>query len=263
MVGFYATAKGIPEYINMLEDAQLKAKRAKLPITNETLVAIATKAILSTNGFPRTTDAWEDLDPKDKTWSNWKDTYSKAFVKQELRLKAAGDGDRFGSAHAAPQDTPIDPTAPLPTPTPAATLNSSTTSMEHLTTSPTLLSTRRLSSSNLSTTTRSSSTQTNASSVKSRLFANKSTASRTSLEILQLLLPLVLLVPLPPPMLLAGLSAAIVSPMVISCALVTAAKPAAIVSATMTNLPPDAILWKAAKPTTRDGKPPEILGQEY
>ena len=52
MVGYYATAKGIPEYINMLEDAQLKDKRAKLPITNETLVAIATKAILSTNGFP-------------------------------------------------------------------------------------------------------------------------------------------------------------------------------------------------------------------
>ena len=38
----------IPEYINMLEDAQEKSEQANNPITDATLVIIATNAMLST-----------------------------------------------------------------------------------------------------------------------------------------------------------------------------------------------------------------------
>ena len=41
-------AEGIPEYINLLEDAHKKAVRAGNPITAATVVMIATNAMLST-----------------------------------------------------------------------------------------------------------------------------------------------------------------------------------------------------------------------
>eukprot|EP00804_Cyclotella_cryptica_P005381 CCRYP_017446-RA/>CCRYP_017446-RA protein AED:0.44 eAED:0.44 QI:0/-1/0/1/-1/1/1/0/181 len=59
MLGFYTTADGIPEYINMLEAAQRKLARANLPMSDDQLLAIASTAILASNHFPRPTDDWE------------------------------------------------------------------------------------------------------------------------------------------------------------------------------------------------------------
>ena len=42
----------VPKYINKLEDAQKKALRASLPITNKWLVATASKSLLSAASFP-------------------------------------------------------------------------------------------------------------------------------------------------------------------------------------------------------------------
>ncbi len=42
MLSFYTDADGIPEYINMQEDAQRKLEWAKLPMSNEQLLAITT-----------------------------------------------------------------------------------------------------------------------------------------------------------------------------------------------------------------------------
>lgn len=47
MMTFYAKADGIPEYIDMLKEAQRKSIQAKLPISNDQLLAIAL-AIAST-----------------------------------------------------------------------------------------------------------------------------------------------------------------------------------------------------------------------
>jgi hypothetical protein len=62
----------IPEYINRLEDAQKKAHRAGLPITNEWLVATASKSLLIAASFPIQCAVWEAELPVTKTWPAWK-----------------------------------------------------------------------------------------------------------------------------------------------------------------------------------------------
>jgi hypothetical protein len=52
MLGYYTTAEGIPEYINMLEEAQRKLERANLPMLDDQLVAIASTSVLAANDFP-------------------------------------------------------------------------------------------------------------------------------------------------------------------------------------------------------------------
>ena len=99
IIGYYKDSAGIPEYINKLEEAQLKAKQSHLPITNEMLVAISNKDVLATGNLPCTTKSWEDRDATLKMWDLCKTNYSKAHNKLELRIRAAGYGDRFGSAN--------------------------------------------------------------------------------------------------------------------------------------------------------------------
>jgi len=72
MMSFYATAEGIPEYINKLEDAQHKLARANLPMQDVQLLAIASTAVLASQHFPRATDEWEAMAPALKTWATLK-----------------------------------------------------------------------------------------------------------------------------------------------------------------------------------------------
>ena len=53
MMSYYTKADGIPEYIDMLEDAQCKLERGNLPMTDDQLLAIASTAVLATKHFPR------------------------------------------------------------------------------------------------------------------------------------------------------------------------------------------------------------------
>ena len=69
MLGYYADAEGIREYINMLEDAQRKLARANLPMSDDQLLAIASTAILASDHFLRATDEWEALSRDHKTWT--------------------------------------------------------------------------------------------------------------------------------------------------------------------------------------------------
>ena len=68
-------SEGIPEYINTLEDGRDKAVRAGAPITNNMLFIIATKAMLTTEQYPRANETWEELDVDQKTWTAWKTIY--------------------------------------------------------------------------------------------------------------------------------------------------------------------------------------------
>ena len=70
MRDYHYTAEGIPEYINMLEDAQRSALRIDTnnPITNAPVLVIATSAFLKDNRFPHTSEDWEDLSSTEKTW---------------------------------------------------------------------------------------------------------------------------------------------------------------------------------------------------
>ena len=92
---------GIPEYIHTLEDAQAKAARANVPITDTMLMIIATNAMLQTEQYPRANDEWEDMPVIDHTWAKWKLLYRTAAKKAAIKAKATGGKDLFGSAHAA------------------------------------------------------------------------------------------------------------------------------------------------------------------
>jgi hypothetical protein len=83
------------------ENAQHKAARACLPITNQTLTVLASAALLAANTFPRTTELWEELDPTNKTWAAWKTAYLAAHKKRANRLRATGGADYLGQANSA------------------------------------------------------------------------------------------------------------------------------------------------------------------
>jgi hypothetical protein len=63
MSQYYKGLPDIPEYNFLLEDAQCKAARACLPVTDQTLTVLASTALLAADTFPRTTELWEELDP--------------------------------------------------------------------------------------------------------------------------------------------------------------------------------------------------------
>ncbi len=107
MMGYYATTEGIPEYINSLEDAQRKLRRANLPMDDANLVAMASTAVLASQHFPRTTDEWEALPIANKTWAEWKIRYRAAHIARKRQLLASGGTDPFHGAHAATESTGI------------------------------------------------------------------------------------------------------------------------------------------------------------
>ncbi len=63
MHNYYTQADGIPQYINMLEDAQKKAKQAGMPTADVKLVMIALVAVLATQHFPRKVNDWGKTSP--------------------------------------------------------------------------------------------------------------------------------------------------------------------------------------------------------
>jgi hypothetical protein len=95
----------ISEYIFLLKDAQCKAARACLPITNQTLIVLASTALLAADTFPRTTELWEELDPANKTWAAWKTAYLAAHKKRAIRLHATGGADYLGHVNSAHSTT--------------------------------------------------------------------------------------------------------------------------------------------------------------
>ncbi len=64
----YIQADGIPQYINMLEDAQKKLTRAGMPIADVKLVMMASAAVLRAQHFPRKVNNWEGLPSTSCTW---------------------------------------------------------------------------------------------------------------------------------------------------------------------------------------------------
>jgi len=101
MLGYYAAAEGIPEYINMLEEAQRKLARANLPMLDDQLLAIALTAVLASEHFPRPTDEWEALPRANKMWLAWKAHYRAAHIARKWQQLAAGHTtSHHGGAHA-------------------------------------------------------------------------------------------------------------------------------------------------------------------
>jgi hypothetical protein len=101
MSQYYEGTPDIPKYIFLLEDAQRKAARARLPVTNQTLTVLASTALPAADTFPCTTELWEELDPANKTRAAWKIAYLAAHKKRANRLCATGGADFLGRANSA------------------------------------------------------------------------------------------------------------------------------------------------------------------
>ena len=87
MQRYHLEVEGIPEYINMLEDAQWQAGRAGQTIADETLLIFASTAVLTSECFPRANGDWEDRAERYKTWANWKSAYKQAHAKARVKRK--------------------------------------------------------------------------------------------------------------------------------------------------------------------------------
>ena len=111
MQRYHLEVEGIPEYINMLEDAQRQAGRAGRAISNDTLLLFASMAMLTSERFPRANDAWEDRAEPDKTWAACKLAYKQAHAKARVKAQAHGGNTKFGATNssARPEDQlPLD-----------------------------------------------------------------------------------------------------------------------------------------------------------
>ena len=71
MWAIYVTTDTIPQYIVALDKAQLQAAMAKMPIPDNYLMMVATKAMLSSERFPRANEEWEDLEKVSKLCMKW------------------------------------------------------------------------------------------------------------------------------------------------------------------------------------------------
>ena len=72
MLHWWQDDQRVPEYINKLKEAQKKALRTNLPITNDWLATTASLSLLTAGSFPKQQTDWDALAPALKTWAAWK-----------------------------------------------------------------------------------------------------------------------------------------------------------------------------------------------
>ena len=60
MQRYHLEVEGIPEYINMIEEAQIQAGRSSQTITYETLLLFTSTSMLTIKRYPQANDEWED-----------------------------------------------------------------------------------------------------------------------------------------------------------------------------------------------------------
>ena len=101
MQSYHLEIEGIPEYINILEDAQKQAGRAGWIIADETLPLFASRSILTTEQYLWTNNNWEDQSEDQKTCADWKTSYKRAHAKAFVKAQAAEVSVKFGAANAA------------------------------------------------------------------------------------------------------------------------------------------------------------------
>ena len=91
MQTMHITTDMIPQYIAALDKAQLQVARTEIPILDNYLMVVATKAMLLSKRFPRANEDWEDLENVSKSWMKWCKLYKKADMKETIQIQAGGD----------------------------------------------------------------------------------------------------------------------------------------------------------------------------
>jgi hypothetical protein len=100
LMQYYMQADGIPQFMVMMEDAQKKAKRVGIPITNVELVMMTLVADFAAQNFSREVDNWEGLLAASCTWQAWKVAFCLFHLKCQRQLQALGGGEPLCCAHA-------------------------------------------------------------------------------------------------------------------------------------------------------------------
>ena len=85
MQRYHLEVKGIPDYMNMLKDAQRQAGQEGQIVSNETLLLFFSTAMLTTERIPRANYDWEERAERDKTWMQWKLAYKKAHAQTRIK----------------------------------------------------------------------------------------------------------------------------------------------------------------------------------
>ena len=104
MKELYKDTDGVPQFINAMEAAQGKSKRAKLVINDEYLHAVALKSLLQSGDYEIETWEWLKLPEADQTWEDWKTMFRAAYVAKR-RSKEVREGEQKpfgGSAQFGP-----------------------------------------------------------------------------------------------------------------------------------------------------------------
>ena len=70
MQRYHLEVEGIPEYINMLEDAQKQAGRAGQIIAYKTLLLFTSTSMLTADRYPRDKNNWRDRSEGKNTWAH-------------------------------------------------------------------------------------------------------------------------------------------------------------------------------------------------
>ena len=97
-----------------MEEAQKKAKRAGLPITDNWISAFATSYLLITNEFPNDRPEWDGNPKADQTCKARKEKFNPLHKNLECVTNLARGEDSFGAAAATQLIHGIDPTTVPP-----------------------------------------------------------------------------------------------------------------------------------------------------
>ena len=74
MKTLYKDSYGATQFINAMEAAHRKSKRAKLVINDEYMHAVALKCLLQSDEYETETREWLKLPENEQTWAEWKTT---------------------------------------------------------------------------------------------------------------------------------------------------------------------------------------------
>ena len=75
MKTLFSDEEEITQFINAMEAAQRKSKRAKLVINDKYLHAVALKSLLQAGEYETETREWSKLLEDEQTWADWKNTF--------------------------------------------------------------------------------------------------------------------------------------------------------------------------------------------
>ena len=80
MKTLFTNADRIPQFINAMEAAQQKSKRAKLAIQDEYMHSVTLKSLLQSGEYENEMREWLKLPDDQQTWTAWKNKFREAYV---------------------------------------------------------------------------------------------------------------------------------------------------------------------------------------